>query len=445
MDQNENLKEHPIKEETDQPGDSQGEKPAVSQKDLKSSTEKVVGHAVSAPQSTNVSEHHEVEHNLDLELSHSKEPGDGPTHPSQNADGSLQEHEGGGHNSLGEEHEIQNSGHSPEHQDQKAEHNVPQEVILDGDTIEKVQIILHQKLSSLENTLEQEDHNLSSPKSELGSASQKTDDVHPSSEKEDLNIDLFAEDQHGKESLLDEITKLVNLGDQGETDHQNRDGNKPHSSLEHHSPDSLVMHNNEEHSQNPEGNKVSVLISHEQGHTPDEELVLSLETERVSLNIQEEPEKHSAACIEIEAPHGLNQGSVLHHEDHTSGSAPLPVENAQSSVLPPSDQEVCTTLPCTDQVPSQSLSGSQNQVDQVQISQVLVIAAPGHEQRSSNSSQDPSASHWPGNKETSTAPESQPLLQKPQETDAHHGANTAETRDKSTPTKKKTCHCCVVM
>ncbi|XP_018421629.1 PREDICTED: paralemmin-3-like [Nanorana parkeri] len=470
VDQNENLKKHSITEESDQPGNShgekpavsqqtdhpgasRGEKPAVSQKDPKSSPEVGVEHPVPAPQSTNVSENHEVEHNLHLELSNSNEPDDKQTHPSQNAEGSVQKDEGGVHNSLNEEHEMQNSGQSPEHQDQRGEHHAhsgdPQELSLDGDTVDKVQSIPDQKLRSLENTFEQENQNLRSLPSELGSVSQKTGDLQPSSGKEDLNIDLFPQDQDGKESLLDEITKLVNFGDQGESNQQNQDGNKPRLSTEHLSPESLEVHINEGHSQNLEEHKVLVLISHEQGHTPDEEFALSLETERaqpVPGNTQTEAEEPVAVCMEIEPTDVLNQGSILHREDQTPDSAPSPLENSQSSVLPPSDQEVCTTLPCKDQVPSQSpLSGSQNQVDQVQIPQVLGAAASGHKQRSSNPPHDPSASHKPETKETSTAPESQPLLQKPQETDAHQGANTAETRDKSTPTKKKTCQCCVVM
>ncbi|XP_073478853.1 paralemmin-3 [Aquarana catesbeiana] len=470
VDQNENLKEHPITEEANQLGDSHGEKLTVSQKDSTSSTEKD-GHPVPAPRSKNVSENHKAEHKPDVEPSDSKEPDDKQTHPSQNVDGSVQkdadgshnfpkeeadgshnfpkEEADGSHNFSKEENEIQNSGHSQELQDQEGEHQDlggnPQEVRLDEDAVDEVQSIPNQKLDSLEKTLEQEGQNLMSPTKELESVSQTTDDSQP---MEDLNNDLFKPNENGRESLLDEITKLVDLRDQQIADQQNQDGDKPSLSKKQLCPESQ-MHNSEDDSQNLEEGKFSVLISHEQGHAADEALVLSLETERahpVLLDIQEEAEQPVAGCTEFETPDGLNQGSVLHFEDQTPDSASMPLENTQSSVLPPSDQEVCTTLPCIDKIPSQSLlSEGQNQVNQAQISQVIVVTPSGHEQRSSNPPQGPSASNQPGTRETSTAPESQPLLQKSQETDANHGANTAETRDKSTPTKKKTCQCCVVM
>ncbi|XP_077326564.1 paralemmin-3 [Lithobates pipiens] len=448
VDQNENLKEHPITEEANQPGDSHGEKPTVSQQDPTSSTEKD-GHPVPAPRSKNVSENHKAEHNPDVELSDSKEPDDKQTHPSQNVDGFVEKDAHGSHNFPKEENEIQNSGHSQEPQDQKGEHQDPggnpQEVSLDEDAGDEVQNIPNQKLDSLEKTLEQEDQNLTSPTKELESVSQTTDDSQP---MEDLNNDLFKPNENGRESLLDEITKLVDLGDQQIADQQNQDGDKPSISKKQLGPESQ-MHNSEDDSQSLEEGKFSVLISHEQGHSADEALLLSLETERahpVLLDIQEEAEQPVASSTESETPDGLNQGSILHFEDQTQDSASMPLENTQSSVLPPSDQEVCTTLPCTDTIPSQSLSSEgQNQVNQAQISQVIVVTPSGHEQRSSNPPQGPSASNQPGTRETSTAPESQPLLHKSQETDANHGTNTAETRDKSTPTKKKSCQCCVVM
>ncbi|XP_040202527.1 paralemmin-3 isoform X2 [Rana temporaria] len=502
VDQNENLKEHPITEEGDQPRGSHGEKLTVSQKDPTSSTEKE-GRPVPTPRSKNASVNHKAEHNPDVELSDSKEPDDKQTHPSQNVDGFVQKDADGSHNILKQENEIQNLGHSQELQDRKGEHQDPggnPQVNLDEDTVDKVQSIPNQKLDSLGNTLEQEDQNLRSPTKELESVGQITDD------SQDLNNDLFKPNENGTESLLDEITKLVNLGDQQRADQQNqdggkpsadqqnqdggkpsadqqnqdggkpsadqqnqdggnpsadqqnqdggnpsadqqnRDGDKPSISKEPLNPDSQI-HKSEDDGQNLGEGKFSVLISHEQGHAADEALALSLETERahpVLLDIQEEAEKPVAVCTKFETPDGLNQGSILHFEDQTPDSASKPLENAQSSVLPPSDQEVCTTLPCKDQIPSQSLL-SEGQVNQAQISQVIVVTPSGHEQRSSNSPQGPSASNQPGTRETSTAPESQPLLQKSQETDANHGANTAETRDKSTPTKKKTCQCCVVM
>lgn len=443
VDQNENLKEHPIREEADQPGDSHGEKLTVSQKDPTSSTEKD-GRPVPAPRSKNVSENHQkVEHNPDVELSDSKEPVDKQTHSNQIVDEFVQKD--GSHEILNEENEIQNSGDSQELQN--GEHQDPgrnpPEVSLDGDTVEKVQSIPNQKLNSLEHTLEQEDQNLRIATKELENVSQTTDDSQP---MEDLKNDLFKSNENGRESLLDEITKLVNLGDQQIADQQNQDGDKSSLSKEQLCPESQ-LHSGD--SQNLEEGKISVLISHGQVHAADEALELSLETERahpVLLDIKEEVEKSVAVSTEFETPDGLNQGSILLVEGQTLDSASMPLENTQSSVLPPSDQEVCTTLPGTDQIPRQSLlSEGQNQVNQTQISQVIVVIPSGHDQHSSNSPQGLLASNPPGTKETSTAPESQPLLQKPQETDANQGANTAETRDKSTPTKKKTCQCCVVM
>ncbi|KAM5170082.1 paralemmin-3 [Mantella aurantiaca] len=419
VDQNENLRDHPITEEPDQPAESQGEKPAESQKDLPANTEEV-------------SENHKAEPNTALQLSNENEPEDKKLPPSQNADGSIQIHGDGDHKSVSEEREIQNSGPN---QDRKGEHEDEGGNPMDGETGDKAQSIPSQKLSSLENTLEQEDHHLRSP-TNLESVGQKTDDSQPSSE---LNNDFLQLNQDGKESLLDEITKLVNLGHQEGDGQHNQDGDKPHLSTEQLNLESLSTPKNEENSQNLEDGKVSVLVGHGQGHTTDEELVLTLETERahpVLSDTQEEAEKPLA--VEVESPGGLNDGTLFHSEDHAPNS-----ENTPSLVLPPIGQEIRTTLPCTDQVPSQSLlSGVQNQV---QISQILVVSPSGHEQ-SSNSAQGPSASHQPGARESgSAAPESQPLLQKPQETDAHQGANTAETRDKSTPPKKKSCQCCVVM
>ncbi|XP_072005823.1 paralemmin-3 isoform X2 [Engystomops pustulosus] len=114
-----------------------------------------------------------------------------------------------------------------------------------------------------------------------------------------------------------------------------------------------------------------------------------------------------------------------------------------------------TQLPCNDPEPSTSLP-CEDIVSQVQISQVVVISAPGHAspddpgQRSSASQPGPSPDlhHEPTTTPASTSPESQPLLHKPPATDGQsgpHGTNTAETRDMSTREKKTRCQCCVLM
>ncbi|XP_066449820.1 paralemmin-3 [Eleutherodactylus coqui] len=144
---------------------------------------------------------------------------------------------------------------------------------------------------------------------------------------------------------------------------------------------------------------------------------------------------------------------IGHDRDQDLESTSFPVH--QSPVLLSSDQEHSTPLPCNDPDPNISLP-CEDLVSQVQISQVVVISIPEHTssgelvQPSSNSQQGPSTDHLhqPRTTEASTPAEGQPLLHKPPGTDAQAGeraTNTAETRDKNPPVKKKSCQCCVVM
>ncbi|XP_075711608.1 paralemmin-3 isoform X2 [Rhinoderma darwinii] len=131
-----------------------------------------------------------------------------------------------------------------------------------------------------------------------------------------------------------------------------------------------------------------------------------------------------------------------HDKGQDLESTSFPVH--QSLVLLSTDQEQSTKLQCNDPDLSVSLP-CKDLVGPVQISQVVVISTPGH----ASSQQAPSSEyHQPGTTEANPPAESQPLMHKPPETDAEsrpHGSNTADTRDKSPPVKKKSCQCCVVM
>ncbi|XP_068130291.1 paralemmin-3 isoform X2 [Hyperolius riggenbachi] len=454
VDQNENLKEHTIREEADQPSDSQEERPAVTsaethEKNSPPTTDGVTGRPTPAPRGRNKTENN-VQQIQEHKVSKSDEEGENQTHPSQTVDNSDHKEEGV-HKPLSLDNETQHLEHNQETKDQKAEHEDQKESLQNHSVGEEdaEEFLTVYKIDCREHPLEPEEDNMRDLTKDMGhvalevdSQGQKAVASQPISGNEDLDHDE-------EESLLDEIRKLVHFGKPAESDQPIQNGNEPSLSTEEQRKESTFATSDQVNGQNPEDYNVSVSLNHEQHYSQEKDPVISLEkeaTQLVELDNQEKIEIPVIVSIKLEATEDSNQGSLLQSEDHNQDSATLPIQTQQSSTLLPTDEEEFTVLPCTDKVPSPSLPpGDQNKVNQVQISEVVVVSAPGPDQPSANSQQDTSASDKPNATETSAPPESQPLLEKSQESDGHPGTNTAETRDKGTPVKKKSCSCCVVM
>ncbi|XP_069623379.1 paralemmin-3 [Ranitomeya imitator] len=395
--------EHKVIEEEDvQPkgeSEKQGEVVVPSQKDLK---DVVVRHPVPAPRGIRVSNHWIVKNQDE-------------TSPDRKTDIMEKEHDT----------EMETSNHSLEPQNDESENLSPNEELKDGslDQEHTDQDLLNQN-SNLDKRLRIEEENIDHLTKELkhkdlsfNAEGLKSEVSQLSSSNENMRNDL--DSQHN----LVKVT-LLEASDQNEKETQP----SPVVVNQYEGQDEPLVRDNSVHnSQDVEEKQVSVSIIQDDQN---EESALP--------KCQEEPVEPVLVLIGHD-----------NKQDLESTSFPL----HQSLVLMSSDQEQSTKPPCNDQVSSVSLP-CEDLVSQVQISQVMVITTPGppfSEEPAHHSSQHgPSANHHyqPGTTEASTLAENQPLLHKQPETDAQlgpHGSNTAETRDKSTPGKKKSCQCCVIM
>ncbi|XP_077117945.1 paralemmin-3 [Ranitomeya variabilis] len=398
---------HKVIEEDVQPNgesEKQGEVVVPSQKDSK---DVVVGHPVPAPRGIRVSANHLIKKNQD------------ETSPDRKTDIMEKEHDT----------EMETSNHSLKPQNDEFESLSPNEELKDGslDQEHTDQDVLNQN-SNLDKRLRIEEENIEHLTKELehkdlsfNAESLKSEVSQLNSSNENMKNDLDSQHNLVKVTLLEE-------SDQNENETQP----SPVVVNQYESQDEPLVRDNSVHnSQDVEEKQVSVsIIQDDQNHDQNEESALP--------KCQEEPVEPVLVLIGHDKKQDLESTSFPLH---------------QSLVLMSSDQEQSTKPPCNDQVPSVSLP-CEDLVSQVQISQVMVITTPGppfSEEPAHHSSQHgPSANHHyqPGTTEASMPAENQPLLHKQPETDAQlgpQGSNTAETRDKSTPGKKKSCQCCVIM
>ncbi|KAM4039663.1 paralemmin-3 isoform 2-T2 [Anomaloglossus baeobatrachus] len=391
-----------IAEEDVQPnGESEKQEEVVvpSQKDPK---DVVMGHPVPAPRGIRVSASHSIEKNQDQ------------TSPDLKTGIVQEEHE----------KEKKTSNHSLEPQNDESKNLGRNEELNDGslDQEHRDQDVLNQNFG-LDKRLEIEEENAEhlTKDLELKDLSFNAEGLNAEIANENMRNDLDSQYNVVKVTVLDK-------SDQHENEMQpslvlvkeNEAQEEP-----------LVKVNSVHNSQDVEEKQVSVsVIQGDQHHDQNEESVHSA--------CQEESVDPLPVLI------GLNK-----KQDLESTSLPL----HQSLVIMSSHQEQSTKSPWSDPDSSASLP-HEDLVSQVQISQVVVITTPGppfvEEPAHNSSQQGPSSNHHiqSGTAEASTPAENQPLLHKPPETDTQpgpHGSNTAETRDKSTPGKKKSCQCCVVM
>ncbi|XP_075062700.1 paralemmin-3 [Mixophyes fleayi] len=472
-DQKENH-EHNTTIKEDKPLDSsRGEKPemerqVLSQQEPAQGKDGLVGPPVPAPRGIKIPENNQVEHSL--ELPKSNELGANQTHQSQNQEHFDQKGEAGHHENLAQKEDdvMQNLNHCREDQDENAEHldkdgeHQHQDQSLDQEHIDK-NIDLHNQSS--DKSLEHEQENLEHLTHEsghvnLGTEGHKLDISQPSLANEDLSKVSFNQHQNDNVKLLGEPTNSEILENQKENERSTQ--NDIHPTLptaeDHDLPLRTGDHKN---SQNVNEKDVSGSVIHDQNRDQTEEFVISLEKQEQHQN-EKPPVTQDKADNPVvlltgqdkdpdstQPPEDSKQNPLLPFKDQNLDLISLPIYKDQCPILPTMAQEKTTTLPPNNQHPSASLPDEDNQQPgQVHISQVVVISAPGVNQHSAHPQPGPSASHQPGTVITNTPAECQPLLHKTQETDAHphqHGSNTAETRDKDTPVKKKTCQCCVVM
>ncbi|XP_073443458.1 paralemmin-3 isoform X2 [Dendrobates tinctorius] len=396
-----------IQEEDVQPnGESEKQEEVVvpSQKDPK---DVVVGHPVPAPRGIRVSANHLIEKNQDETSSDRKTD--------------IME--------IKHDTEMETSNYSLEPQNDKSENLILNEELKDGslDQEHRDQDLLNQN-SDLDKRLRIEEENIEHLNKELEhkdfsfhAEGLKAEISQLSSSNEDVRNDLDSQHNLVKVTLLEESDQ-----------HENETEPSPVVVKQYEDQDEPLVRDNSVHnSQDVEEKHVSLPnIQDDQNNDQNEESALPI--------CQEEPVDPVPVLIGYDKKQDLESTS-------------FPIQ--QSLLQMSSDQEHSTKPPCNDQVSSVSLP-CEDLVSQVQISQVVVITTPGppfSEEPAHHSSQHgPSTNHHyqPGTTEASTPAENQPLLHKPPETDAQvgtHGSNTAETRDKSTPGKKKSCQCCVIM
>ncbi|KAM4746956.1 paralemmin-3 [Rhinophrynus dorsalis] len=143
-----------------------------------------------------------------------------------------------------------------------------------------------------------------------------------------------------------------------------------------------------------------------------------------------------------------NEFPTLLSKDQNEFPTLLSKDQNELPTLLSKDQNEVLTLPSKgrNEIPT-CLSKDQNQLTHLQSSQVVQVSThvPEVVQHSTSNQTAPSVHPQPSTSEGNPIPECQPLLQKPQGTDTCSGANTAESQGESTPVKKKSCQCCVVM
>lgn len=418
----ENQKEHTVIQEEDiQPNgedEKQGELDNPSQKVPTPSKNVVTGPPIPAPRGIKVEKSRDQtspDHKIDIvDRRHEEE-----------------------HDKRIQDEEIPNLNHSLEPRDDGSETLGPNQELkdesLNQEHVDTDQDRLNQNSECLRKRLELEEENVEDLTEDLEhldlrfSAEEVRVHVSPLSlSSEDIGNDLDNQSDVLKVTLLE-------MGEQ----HENETQPSPVMEKQYEDQDELsVRDNSEDNNRDVEEKFVLVSIVQDQN---EESIVL------VGIQDQNEESEHPR-CQEPVDPVPVLIG---HNKDQDSESTSIP--GHQSVVLLSSDEDQSTTMPCNDSDPSISLP-CEAPVSQVQISQVVVISTPGHSssgepaQHSSDSSGD--RHRQPGTAEASNPAESQPLLHKPTETDAQldpRGTNTAETRDKNPPVKKKSCQCCVVM
>ncbi|XP_040271024.1 paralemmin-3 [Bufo bufo] len=393
-----------IQEEDVQPNgeeEKHGENVDQTQKDPTVSKEVVVGHPTAAPRGIRVSGN-QMEKNQDQ------------SSPDQKLEIVDQRNE--------EEHdkEIQNINHRQEPQDDTSE-NLGSNKELKAESLDQEHTYTDQNSECLDKRLELEEENLE----HLTKGLEHVDlNFNAESPKVDVSQPSLSNEGIMNDSDMVKVLVLEKI-------ELHEDETQP----------SPIIKKQDEPSDNSQGGEekpVSVSIVPNQ----DEEITVPCRNQDQNVEsalsrCQEEPLDLVPVLI------GHDKGEDLESNSYTAH---------QSLVILSSNQEQSTKLPCNDPNPSLSLP-CEDLTRQVQISQVVVISAPGNTssgELSQHSSQlGPSTDlNRPGTTEASSPAESQPLLHKPTETDAQsgpHGTNTAETRDKNPPVKKKSCQCCVVM
>ncbi|XP_063787199.1 paralemmin-3 isoform X2 [Pseudophryne corroboree] len=356
-----------------------------------------------------------------------------------------------------EEHKKQNLNHIDEHHDKKAGNldkgMQPEDPSLDQEHMANNKDPHNQNLECLDNSLEHERQNSEHCTRELGhldinasTEDHKVDISQPSLSNEDISSVTVDQHQNDHAALLGDHTNPEILENQ--KDIQN--GTPSISPTPEPPPDHSLQlttgdHKNE---QNLDEKEVSGSVIHDQSQDQNEEFIIAVlpGTQDNTVVLLTGQGKDDDSTQPVEDP---NKNPSLPFNDQNLGSSSLPIYKDQSPVPPSEDRDKITTLLSQHQDPSTLLPGEhQNQAGQIHISQVVVIHDSAHDQHCSNQQPGTSASHRPGAVATNTPAECQPLLHKAQEVDDRqhpHGTNTAETRDKDTPVKKKTCQCCVVM
>ncbi|KAM4675181.1 paralemmin-3 [Discoglossus pictus] len=330
-------------------------------------------------------------------------------------------------------HELQNNQEKNQSQDTVLKDNP--DTILNQETAEEQST--QTELSSQDHIQNQED---------ISSTENKSQESLPLTEKEDQN------QNQSQESLpvTKERIQDLNQDNSQETFLATQD------KKEDHIQESLYV--TQETHQVLVGSEKYPFITQEQNQGPKETTqVQNIDQiqKQESVSTTEKQNRDQSQNQEPSKTQVQNESSVLLSKDQNHDpTLPAKGEEHNQRILSSSNNELSMDQ---NQVISenQSTISQSKEPNQVQISQIVVVAAPCQDtlssdlaQHTSTHSRGPTNHSQQGTSATGgSPPECQPLLQTTQVTDhsSAQGANTAEARGEKIRVKEKTCQCCVVM